>query len=118
MASACTGVSTPEEALQTAEQEGNAGSSPQRTAEAVATSKVVLFCIDALDPVDVAPMRALPNLGRMLAEGAHVANAEPEYPSLTYPCHTSIITGNHVERHGVPHNQMVPRGPGGDGRRA
>lgn len=74
------------------------------------TPKVVLFCIDALCPIDLDTMRTLPNMGRLLAEGAHVVNAEPEYPSLTYPCHTSILTGNHVGRHGVTHNLIVEVG--------
>lgn len=74
------------------------------------TSKAVLVCLDALDPVDIDTMRRLPHLGRFLADGAQVVHAEPEYPSLTYPCHTSILTGNHVGRHGVTHNQMVEAG--------
>src|SRR5690606_20705854 len=31
-------------------------------------------------------------------------------PSLTYPCHTSILTGNHVGRHGITHNVQVEVG--------
>lgn len=74
------------------------------------TSKAVLVCLDALDPVDIDTMRGLPNLGRFLRDGASVTYAEPEYPSLTYPCHTSILTGNHVGRHGITHNQQVEVG--------
>lgn len=73
-------------------------------------SKVVVFCVDSLCSIDLEPMRELPNLGPMVRDGAHARQAEPVYPTLTYPNHVSIITGNFVDRHGVPHNQKVVAG--------
>ena len=34
----------------------------------------------------------------------------PVYPSFTYPCHVSIMTGCYPDRHGIPHNEMVQAG--------
>ncbi len=73
-------------------------------------SKLLVFCLDALCSMDLEYMQTLPNLGRVMANGSYVRHAEPVYPSLTYPCHVSLITGNYVARHGVPHNERVKAG--------
>ncbi|HZW03327.1 MAG TPA: alkaline phosphatase family protein [Anaerolineaceae bacterium] len=69
--------------------------------------KLLVFCLDALCSIDLEFIQTLPHMGAMLAQGAHVVHAEPVYPSLTYPCHVSILTGNYVARHGVLHNEIV-----------
>lgn len=70
-------------------------------------SKVVVFCLDALCTGDLEYMATLPNFKKILDNGALVKHVEPVYPSLTYPCHCSIITGNTIEHHGIDHNEMV-----------
>jgi predicted AlkP superfamily pyrophosphatase or phosphodiesterase len=69
--------------------------------------KLLVFCLDALCSLDLETMKSLPNLGWVLANGSYVHHAEPVYPSLTYPCHVSILTGNYVNKHGIPHNEKV-----------
>jgi predicted AlkP superfamily pyrophosphatase or phosphodiesterase len=73
-------------------------------------SKLLVFCLDALCSLDLETMKTLPNLGWVIANGSYVRHAEPVYPSLTYPCHVSILTGNFVDKHGVPHNEKVKAG--------
>lgn len=72
--------------------------------------KLFVFMIDALCETDVAFMRTLPNFGWMLQNGALVKEVFPVYPSFTYPCHTSIMTGCFPDKHGIPHNEMVKAG--------
>ena len=60
--------------------------------------------------MDVEYMRTLPNFGQVLENGSYVKHSEPVYPSLTYPCHTSILTGNYVDRHGISHNEILKAG--------
>lgn len=72
--------------------------------------KLFVFCIDALCESDVAYMRTLSNFGWMLREGALVETVDPVYPSFTYPCHVSIITGLYPDRHGIPHNEQCRAG--------
>lgn len=72
--------------------------------------KLFIFMIDALCETDVAMMRTLPNFGWMLENGALVKEVFPVYPSFTYPCHTSIMTGCYPDKHGIPHNEMVKAG--------
>lgn len=72
--------------------------------------KLLVFCLDALCSVDVEQILSLPNMGSIFSEGSYVLHAEPVYPSLTYPCHISILTGNYVKHHGIPHNEKVKPG--------
>lgn len=72
--------------------------------------KLLVFCIDALCASDIAYMRTLPHFGWILQEGALVEKINPVFPALTYCCHTSILTGNYVSRHGIFHNEMLERG--------
>ena len=73
-------------------------------------NKLFVFMIDALCEFDVSYMRTLPNFGSILERGALVEEMLPVYPSFTYPCHVSIMTGCYPDRHGIPHNEMVKAG--------
>lgn len=72
--------------------------------------KLLVFMIDALCETDVAYMCTLKNFGWMLEQGALVREMYPVYPSFTYPCHVSIMTGCYPDKHGIPHNEMVKAG--------
>lgn len=73
-------------------------------------SKVLVFCLDALCACDVEEMKKMPHFGKYMEKAAIVKNIEPVWPALTYCCHTSIITGCYVARHGVEHNEKLKRG--------
>lgn len=68
---------------------------------------VLLISIDGLRPGDVteAEKRGLniPNLRRFLAEGSY-ATVHGVLPTLTYPSHTTLLTGAAPSRHGVVNN--------------
>jgi predicted AlkP superfamily pyrophosphatase or phosphodiesterase len=70
---------------------------------------VLLISIDGLRPGDVleAEQRGLklPNLKRFVAEGAHATGVVGNLPTLTYPSHTTLITGVAPARHGIVGNQ-------------
>lgn len=73
-------------------------------------NKLLVFMIDALCETDVAYMRTLKNFGWILENGALVREMLPVYPSFTYPCHVSIMTGCYPNKHGIPHNEHVKAG--------
>lgn len=73
-------------------------------------SKVFVFCIDALCACDVNEMRKMPHFGQFLERAAVVKRIEPTWPAVTYSCHTSIITGCHVDRHGILGCEKILRG--------
>ena len=70
-------------------------------------NKLVVFCLDALCTLDLEYMKTLPNFRMMFEKGSLVKHVEPVYPTLTYPCHCSILTGVSTKVHGVPHNEIV-----------
>lgn len=73
-------------------------------------NKVLVFCLDALCSSDIKAMREMPNFGKFMKNCAVVKNIEPVWPALTYCCHTSIITGCYVDRHGIENNEKMKRG--------
>jgi predicted AlkP superfamily pyrophosphatase or phosphodiesterase len=73
-------------------------------------SKLLVFCIDALCAEDTEKMRLMPHFGPMLKNGSFVRNIMPVWPALTYCCHTSILTGCYVDKHGIYHNEKFSRG--------
>ncbi|MDR0396628.1 MAG: ectonucleotide pyrophosphatase/phosphodiesterase [Oscillospiraceae bacterium] len=73
-------------------------------------NKLFAICVDALCDIDIDYVKTLPNFGRVLADGSHIRRVKPVYPSFTYPCHVSIMSGVYPDRHGVPHNEMVEPG--------
>lgn len=70
-------------------------------------NKLIVFCLDALCTSDIELMKKYPSFNTILSEGSLVKHIEPVYPSLTYPCHCSIITGVTVDKHQVLHNEKV-----------
>ncbi|MFC3440401.1 alkaline phosphatase family protein [Sphingobium rhizovicinum] len=76
---------------------------------------VLLISIDGLRPGDVleADKRglSLPNLRRFLTDGAHASGVTGVAPTLTYPSHTTLMTGVTPATHGiVANNSFDPTG--------
>ena len=55
----------------------------------------------------VAPKARVPNLARLRAEGSSAEAVEGVYPSVTYPSHTTIVTGRLPAEHGIYSNVSV-----------
>ena len=73
-----------------------------------ARKPVLLISIDGLRPGDVleAERRGLkiPNLRRFLGEGAYATGVMGNLPTVTYPSHTTLITGVAPAKHGIVGN--------------
>lgn len=54
---------------------------------------------------DIPFMRTLPNLGPVLKDAAIAENVISVYPTLTYTCHASMLTGVYPDRHHVVNNE-------------
>ncbi|MDP1028780.1 ectonucleotide pyrophosphatase/phosphodiesterase [Sphingomonas sp. KR1UV-12] len=71
-------------------------------------SPVLLISLDGLRPGDVTQARtrglALPHLTALAAEGAHAEGVVGVLPTLTYPSHTTLITGVSPAKHGISNN--------------
>ena len=82
---------------------------------AAMANPVLLISIDGLRPGDVleADKRglAIPNLRRFVREGAYASGVTGVLPTLTYPSHTTLITGVGPARHGITaNNSFDPTG--------
>jgi predicted AlkP superfamily pyrophosphatase or phosphodiesterase len=58
------------------------------------------------------PQLPLPTLRKLAAEGASAKGMRPVNPTVTWPNHTSIVTGVTPSKHGVLFNGMLIREPG------
>jgi predicted AlkP superfamily pyrophosphatase or phosphodiesterase len=71
----------------------------------VQTPLLLMISIDGLRPdhVTAADARGLkvPSLRRFLAEGAYAEGVQGVIPTVTYPSHTTLITGVWPARHGI-----------------
>ena len=93
--------------------------SPQSAPVAPAASStpagpaVLLISIDGLHPSNVLEADRyglkIPTLRRLLREGAHATAMRGVLPTVTYPSHTTMLTGVWPVRHGIPTN--VPFDP-------
>jgi predicted AlkP superfamily pyrophosphatase or phosphodiesterase len=73
-----------------------------------AVAPVVLISIDGLRPdyvldADRHGLR-IPNLRRLLSDGAHAKAMTGVLPTVTYPSHTTLVTGVSPARHGILYN--------------
>src|SRR4030095_3117570 len=75
---------------------------------------VVLVTIDGF-PANLwrDPTLPLPVLRKLAAEGAVADAMTVSNPSITWPCHTALVTGVSPQKHGVLFNGLLVRpGPG------
>ena len=75
---------------------------------AASARPLLLISLDGLRPGDIsdAPARGLklPNLRRFLAEGSYADGVIGILPTVTYPSHTTLLTGASPARHGIVNN--------------
>ncbi len=68
--------------------------------------KLVVVSFDSLQANDLHTLSKMPVFSKILPNSAVVKNIRPIYPTLTYPIHTTMITGVRPEKHGIVHNQI------------
>lgn len=67
---------------------------------------LIIISIDALNAKDRAVFKHLPLFQDFIENGAYFPVVSSIYPSITYPCHTSIITGTYPKEHGIYNNEI------------
>jgi arylsulfatase A-like enzyme len=75
------------------------------------TGNALLVSIDGLRPDAISRFQA-PTLMRLMKEGSYTLSARTILPSKTLPSHTSMLTGEPPDRHGVLWNTAVEDAPG------
>lgn len=68
---------------------------------------LIVISLDALGYCDEEVYKQLPFLKSMIEKGTWIKKVESVYPTLTYPIHSSIVTGRYPIEHGVDNNLLV-----------
>ena len=70
---------------------------------------LIVISIDALTDEDIRKAGDTPNLNSLIGSGTYIRSVNGIYPSLTHPCHATIITGKTPGVHGVVSNEDYGR---------
>lgn len=71
------------------------------------TKFAVVISEDAMVYEDLATLRELPAFGSIWEQAAVIRRNRSIYPTITYPCHTTMRTGCYPDRHGVINNEQT-----------
>ena len=66
-----------------------------------------VMSVDALFTDNLPDVEKLPGFSQILSRAAIYENVYCVYPTLTYVCHSTIMSGCWPEHHGVAHNQIL-----------
>lgn len=69
--------------------------------------RVILFSLDGVRPDGLSEART-PNIDGLIARGSYTPRALSVMPSVTLPCHQSMLRGVDVSRHGITSNTFQP----------
>lgn len=67
-------------------------------------NKLIVLSADAMVTEDLTLFTTLPGYNTYLKGGSMVRSVRSIYPTVTYPCHTTMMTGNYPDKHGVTSN--------------
>ncbi len=70
----------------------------------------VVISEDAMVYEDLAVLKELPAFGSIWSQAAVIKRNRSIYPTITYPCHTTMRTGCYPDRHGVINNEKTVLG--------
>ena len=68
---------------------------------------LIVISLDALGYCDEEVYKELPFLKSMIKKGTWIRKVESIYPTLTYPIHSTIVTGRYPSEHGVDNNLLL-----------
>ena len=67
--------------------------------------RLCMISLDAVAQPDADRLLCLPALSALKGQGVFCDAVKTVYPTLTYPIHTSLLTGCYPDTHGIGHNQ-------------
>jgi predicted AlkP superfamily pyrophosphatase or phosphodiesterase len=97
-----------------------AAATAMAAASTTQAAPVLMISIDGLRPADILEAKArgvhAPTLERMTHDGAYATAVRDALPSVTYPNHTTLVTGVWPARHGIASNTTFdPLGKNAEG---
>ena len=67
---------------------------------------VIVISVDAMINSDIAEFMKRRNMSQLLKKASISEEMLAIYPTYTYPCHTTIMTGCYPDKHGIYHNDI------------
>ncbi|WP_066056422.1 alkaline phosphatase family protein [Robertmurraya korlensis] len=74
------------------------------------TDHLIVISFDCLSGLDFPTLETLPNFRKLLINSSYCKNVKTIYPSVTYPCHATIVTGKLPKNHGIINNTLLQPG--------
>ncbi len=68
--------------------------------------RAVVISIDAMTLLDLRELEKRKNISSLMKNSALVEKMQCVFPSYTYPCHASIISGCYPDKTGIYHNEV------------
>lgn len=68
---------------------------------------LIVISFDALSTLDFDIINSLPNFSKYIRNSSFCRKVYSVYPSLTYPAHTTIVTGRYPKNHGIVNNTLL-----------
>ncbi len=65
---------------------------------------LIVISYDAFSEDNYERASKLPNLAKLIKNGAYTKELKSVYPTLTYVVHTTMVTGVYPDKHGIYHN--------------
>ena len=69
------------------------------------SKRLVVMSVDSLFTSDLEKVKDKVGFAEVLSDCIVIPNLTCIYPTLTYPCHTTMITGRYPASHGIIHNE-------------
>lgn len=74
------------------------------------TDHLIVISFDCLSSLDFPLLETLPNFKKLIEKSSYCKNVQTIYPSVTYPCHATIVTGKLPKNHGIINNTLLQPG--------
>lgn len=74
------------------------------------TDHLLIISFDCLAASDFEVLQQLPNFQLLLENASYSKQVKTIYPSVTYSCHATLVTGNYPNRHKIVTNTYVQPG--------
>jgi len=76
------------------------------------TEHLIVISFDGLSTIDFDSISKMPNFKTYIEGASYCKNVDSIYPTLTYPAHTTIVTGQYPKHHGIINNTLLQPGSG------
>ncbi len=71
---------------------------------------LIVISQDAMVCEDIEKLKTLPNFGKIWEKASWIKRVRSIYPTVTYPCHATMMTGVYPDKHGIINNEQLIMG--------